>query len=140
MTALIGGCTPDDYDSDGDPPTARTTGEGVPARPVQIGFDGPRFDACAGYGQVTNLNPAGDNTLSVRAAPSGDAEEIDRLGPKRGVSMCQKVGDWIGVVYAPQSEEPIDCGTSSPVQSKRIYEGPCKSGWVNENFVELIAG
>ncbi|MCK0128368.1 hypothetical protein [Erythrobacter sp. F6033] len=137
---LIGGCAPDDYDRDGVPPTARTTESGAPSRPVQIGFDGPRFDACAGFGRVTNLNPRGDNYLSVRGAPSGSAEEIDRLGPGRGVSMCQQVGNWIGVVYAPESETPVDCGVGSPVNSKRIYEGPCKSGWVSENFIELVAG
>nr|WP_298927865.1 hypothetical protein [uncultured Erythrobacter sp.] len=138
--AVLTGCAPDDYDRDGVSPTARGTENNTPARPVQIGFDGPRFDACAGYGRITNLNPRGDNFLLVRAAPSGNAEEVDRLGPGRGVSMCQQVGNWIGVVYAPLSDEPVDCGTGSPVQSVRIYEGQCKSGWINENFVELIAG
>ena len=120
-------------------PTARTLPE-VAAQPVRIGFDGPRFDACAGYGVVTNLNPRGDNYLSVRAAPNGNAEEIDRLGPNKGVSMCQQVGNWIGVVYAEEGEGIDRCGTGSPVSSVRVYEGPCKSGWINENFVELVAG
>ncbi|MFL0356587.1 hypothetical protein ACI5KX_08900 [Erythrobacter sp. GH1-10] len=120
-------------------PTARNLPEVAP-QPVRIGFDGPRFDACAGYGLVTNLNPNGDNYLSVRAAPNGNAEEIDRLGPGKGVSMCQQVGNWIGVVYG-EGEEGIErCGTGAPVPSVRAYEGPCKSGWVNENFIELIAG
>jgi len=33
-----------------------------------------------------------------------------------------------------------ECGVSSPVRSKRNYDGPCKSGWVESNFVKLIAG
>lgn len=112
-------------------------------RPVQIGFDGPRFDACAGYGRVTNLNTSGDDYLVVRSAPAGSAEEVDQLGRGRGVSMCQKIGDWVGVVYAPESgedETPVDCGTGSPVASVREYEGPCSSGWVNEDYIKLVAG
>ena len=115
----------------------------VPERPVQIGFDGPRFDACASFGRVTNLNPNADNYLAVRSAPAGSAEEVDRLEQGRGVSMCQKVGDWIGVVYAPEpgeGEAPAVCGTSSPVASVRVYEGPCRSGWVHEDYVKLVAG
>jgi len=122
------------------PRSAAPDGSKVSPRPVQIGFDGPRFDACAGYGEVKPLNPAGDNYLAVRAAPSINADEIDRLTSGTGLSMCQQVGDWIGVVYAPDQEEPVQCGTSSPVSSKREYEGPCKSGWVNENYITLVAG
>ncbi|WP_142789140.1 integron [Erythrobacter insulae] len=137
---IAGGCTPDDYDRDGVSPTARSTQTGTPMRPVRIGFDGPRFDACAGSGRITNLNSKGENLLSVRDAPAGNAREIDQLGPGRNVSMCQQVGNWIGIVYAPESDEEINCGTSSPVQNVRNYEGVCNSGWVNENFVELMAG
>lgn len=107
---------------------------------VKIGLDGPRFDACASFGEVTNLNPQGDNYLSVRAAPSSVAEETDRLSPGNGFAMCQKVGDWFGIIYPPQDSENVTCGTGSPVSSKRDYAGPCQSGWVNENFVVLVAG
>lgn len=140
---VLAACKPGEDPRAGEGPTARSLPTEVAPRPVQIGFDGPRFDACSGYGRVTNLNPRGDNYLSVRAAPNGNAEEIDRLGPRKGVSMCQQVGNWIGVVYAEEGEEGegIDrCGTGSPVSSVRVYEGPCKSGWINENFVELVAG
>ena len=123
-------------------PTARALPEIAP-QPVRIGFDGPRFDACAGYGIVTNLNPDGNSYLAVRAAPNGSAEEIDRLAPRQGVSMCQQVGNWVGVVYASggvEGEGIERCGTGSPVPRVREYDGPCKSGWVNENFIKLIAG
>ncbi|WP_390582544.1 hypothetical protein [Erythrobacter sp. MTPC3] len=120
-------------------PTARTIEDSVPPRAVQIGFDGPRFDACAGYGRVTNLNAATGRALPVRSAPSGSAEEVDRIDAGQGVSMCQQVGNWIGIVYATGSDGLDRCGTGSPVPSVRAYEGPCKSGWINENFVELIA-
>ena len=109
------------------------------ARRVQIGFDGPRFDACASFGRVTNLGADGQS-LPVLAAPAGSAEVIDRIEAGRGVSMCQKVGDWMGVVYAPDADDPIDCGTGSPVPTRRAYEGPCRSGWVDEDFLKLVAG
>ena len=145
LIASLLGCTDPVEHEERDSSSEETPGlpdrGAVTARPVQIGFDGPRFDACAGYGRVTRLNPNGDNYLSVRSAPSGGAEEIDRLGPGVGVSMCQQVGDWLGVVYDNEGgEEPVNCGTGSPVASVRNYEGPCSSGWVNEDFIKLVAG
>ncbi len=133
--------------SEGDGPTgsygasedASLGRNGPSERAVQIGFDGPRFDACASFGRVTNLSVEGEG-LPVLAAPAGSAEVIDRIGVGRGVSMCQKVGDWVGVVYAPDADDPIDCGTGSPVPTRRAYEGPCRSGWVDEDFLKLVAG
>ncbi len=146
---LLAAC---DYQSE--PGEARTynvpTGEdtaGNAVRPVQIGFDGPRFAACASYGEVTNLNPGGVNTLTVRAAPTGSAAETDQLSPGSGVAMCQKVGGWIGIVYPPavaaaepgaEIEELLDCGTGSPVPNARNYEGKCGSGWVREEYIKLM--
>ncbi len=124
-----------------DGPAAETGQEqsaSVGKRPVEIGFDGPRFDACPGFGRVVNLNPSGDTYLAVRSAPSGSAEEVDRLEAGRGVSMCQQVGDWIGIVYAPEAEDPISCGTGAPVASVGRYEGPCNQGWVDENYLKLV--
>lgn len=138
----------DDTDSYDIPSVAQTNGggtsdggsQGQGRRLVKIGLDGPRFDACASSGEVTNLNPQGDNYLSVRAAPTSAAEESDRLQPGSRFAMCQKVGDWYGVIYPPQDSENVNCGTGSPVSSKRDYEGTCRSGWINENFVKLVAG
>jgi hypothetical protein len=146
---LLAAC---DYQSD--PGEARTydvqsaeSAAEIAARPVQIGFDGPRFAACASYGEVTSFNPRGEDTLTVRAAPAGSADETDRLAAGSGVAMCQKVGGWIGIVYPPPSagggegesiEERVNCGTGSPVPSARIYEGPCRSGWVREEYLRLM--
>ena len=136
---LLAACNDGGDLSEREPPRAREL-PSVSERPVRIGFDGPRFDACYGYGRVVRLNPRGDNYLSVRAAPSASADEVDRIGMGRGVSMCQQTGNWIGIVYPPDVEQPVDCGVGSPVPNVREYEGPCKSGWVNENFIQLIAG
>ncbi len=113
---------------------------GVDARPVRVGFDGPEFDACGSYGEITGLNPDGDNFLSVRAAPSSDAEELDRLTTGTGVSLCEEADGWIGIVYEASGASGTSCGTGSPVSEVRAYDGPCRSGWVSQRFVELIAG
>ena len=57
-------------------------------QPVMIGLDGPEFDACGALGEVTNLNPRGDNYLSVRARPSTSGAELDRLGPGARILIC----------------------------------------------------
>lgn len=109
-------------------------------RPVRIGFDGPDFDACGSYGEIQGLNPDGDNFLSVRAAPSVQGEELDRLTTGTGVSLCETAGSWIGVVYEQAGVAGVDCDTGSPVSDIREYDGPCRSGWVSQRFVQLIAG
>lgn len=113
---------------------------GVDPRPVQIGFDGPEFDACGGYGEITGLNADGDNFLSVRAAPSTGSDEIDRLTSGTGVSMCETADGWIGIVYEASGASGTGCGVGSPVASVRNYNGACRSGWVSQRFVELVAG
>lgn len=109
-------------------------------RPVRIGFDGPRFDACASFATVTNIGPGEDDRLTVRNAPAGSAEEVDALPKGAGVAMCQRVGGWIGIVYAPDGGETGACGTGSPVATVRDYDGPCRSGWVRDDYLKLIAG
>ncbi|MEL6947648.1 MAG: integron [Pseudomonadota bacterium] len=106
--------------------------------PVIIGQDGPGYDACGSSGRVVNLNPDGDNYLSVRARPSVNGAELDRLGPGFVVSMCSQNGRWIGIVYAPNGQG--SCGVGTPVPSPRPYEGNCRSGWVFNKYIELFAG
>ncbi len=107
-------------------------------RPVRVGFDGPDLDACSSYGEVSGLNPNGDNYLAVRGAPFVGAYELDRLDPGQGVSMCDYEDGWIGIVYDKSGNQ--DCLTGSPVATEQDYDGPCESGWVSEDFVTLMAG
>jgi len=104
---------------------------------VTVGEDGADMDACGGYGEVHNLDPNGDNYLSVRARPSSKGRELDRLSLGTGVSMCTLEGRWVGIVYSKNGQ---DCGVGSPVSSPRGYTGPCQSGWVFDKYVDLIAG
>ena len=118
--------------------------ESTLARPVTIGEDGPRLDACGGMGQVTR---AGGNGLALRAAPFAEAKSVATLAEGARLHVCTRSIDqkWLGVVVRPTPAEgdsapPLDCGVSSPVDRKQAYEGPCASGWVASAYVRLIAG
>jgi hypothetical protein len=120
-------------------------GATVSAQPTErvprIGLAGDDLDACLSVGQVTGLNPRGDNFLSVRARPAAGAREKDRLGPGRWIWICDEAGDGIGIVYSPNSDDkPGDCGVGSPVETERPYVGRCRWGWVHSRFVTVIAG
>lgn len=130
-------------------PTGRTerVGSNPGERPIRIGEGGPRFDACQAVGRVAGLR---SNQLDVHIAPFDSAKSKDGLSEGQLVYICTRSIDqqWFGIVYdnATASAEgddaaPLtDCGVSSPVRSKRNYDGPCKSGWVESTFVKLVAG
>jgi hypothetical protein len=114
------------------------------ARPVTIGEDGPRLDACGGLGQVSRSGAGG---LPLLAAPFADAKVIAQLPEGQRAYICTRSLDqkWLGVVLAPppvtdNSTDAADCGVSSPVDRKQPYDGPCVSGWVASAYVRLIAG
>ena len=106
-------------------------------RPVIIGEDGPRLDACAALGQAVRVGAQG---LAIRAAPFAEAQEIGRLPEGSRAFVCTRSLDqkWLGVVILPQN--PADCGLSEPVDRKQAYAGPCLSGWVSSASIRLIAG
>jgi hypothetical protein len=141
--------------------------EGALARPVTIGEDGPRLDACGATGVVRG--PGADGTLDLRAAPFAGAQRVAVLAEGSRVHVCTRSIDqrWLGVVVQPALPEPApgpgadntavngaangtesaakapqatDCGVSRPVEAKRAYDGPCESGWVSSAFVRLVAG
>lgn len=116
------------------------------SRPVTIGEDGPRLDACGATGQVVRVGARG---LAVRAAPFADAQEGDRLAEGARVHICTRSLDqkWLGVVVPVQvvgdvanATAPIDCGVTEPADHKQPYDGPCPSGWVSSASIRLIAG
>ncbi len=107
-------------------------------RPVRYGLNGPELDGCTPYSEIRGLNPRGDNFVSVRAAPSVRARELDRLGPGRRVWICDEVPGWAGIVYGPRGS--TGCNVESPIPRVRPYRGPCRSGWVSSRYVTPIAG
>ena len=119
-------------------------------RPVTIGEDGPRLDACGAMGQAVRVGARG---LSVRAAPFADAREVGRLAEGARAYVCTRSLDqkWLGIVIqaAPPVGSrggvdgaapiaPIDCGLSDPVERKQPYEGPCLSGWVSSASIRFV--
>ena len=92
-------------------------------------------DACASVGEIRGINKQGDGFVAIRSGAGSKyalKDKIRKNGTK--VIMCDSQGKWIGVVYGR------DCGTSSPIAKKQPYKGSCKSGWVYEKYVILIAG
>jgi len=106
-------------------------------RPVTIGEDGARLDACGAMGQVVRVGVKG---LAVRTAPFAEAKEVGRLAEGGRAWVCTRSLDqkWLGVILVP---EPVaDCGVSEPVDRKQAYDGTCPSGWVSSASIRLIAG
>jgi hypothetical protein len=110
-------------------------------RPVMVGGAGPDLDACLSTGEVTGLNPGGDNFLAVRAAPSASAPMLARLGPRHPVWICDEAaGGWAGILYQPNPRGELECGVGSPVPRVQPYRGPCRSGWVASRYITVVAG
>ncbi len=105
--------------------------------PVLIGKDGPNLDACGSFGGIKGLKPRGDNFLSVRSGPGTSYKELYRLTSSETFAMCDFRNGWYGIVLNSGRD---DCGTNSLLPTKRAYKGPCRSGWVHERFVNLLAG
>jgi hypothetical protein len=110
------------------------------AVPVRIGELGASFDAC-GTAATTRHLEAGKQ-LPVRAAPYEAAAEAGGIAAGSRFFVCTRSHDqrWMGVVYDESGTLAAGCGVSSPVTSRRDYDGPCRSGWVSSAFVKLIAG
>jgi hypothetical protein len=117
---------------------AATPAAAQPSRPVVLGTPGPFRTGCL-FGDVTSLNPRGDNFLSVRAAPRVSAREIDRLGPRAAqVRLCERTRDgrWYGIVYRRNSVCDVEVWRGRP----RPYRGRCRSGWVSARYITINAG
>ncbi|MEM7463504.1 MAG: SH3 domain-containing protein [Pseudomonadota bacterium] len=102
-------------------------------KPVLEIADGQDWDTCS-FGEVANLNPAGDNFLAVRSGPGTNYEMIDKIRTGEHVWIFNNEGSWMGVVYGDKN---IDC---PPVKRTREYQGPGKKGWVFEKYIRQIAG
>ncbi|MDX3900617.1 MAG: hypothetical protein QHC40_08945 [Sphingobium sp.] len=113
------------------------------ARPVTIGEDGSRMDACGAIGRVLGSGRA----LPLRAAPFDDARVLRELAEGDRLHVCTRSLDqrWLGVVVPPavaadgKGADAVDCEVTSPVDRKQAYAGPCASGWVSSARVRLVA-
>ena len=109
------------------------------AVPVTVGLYGDDFDACGSQGQVTGLNPDGDNFLAVRVGPGVQYEKLGELHKGDVVNVCQTEDGWLGIVYRTDGDGFSECGVGTPLP-RGPYQGPCKTGWVSERFIVIIAG
>ena len=140
MLAACGEAVKDDHFA----ADVKVDGEASPvvpgAVPVRIGELGASFAAC-GTAATTRHLGAGEQ-LPVRAAPYDAAAETGKVAAGAQFFICTRSHDqrWMGVVFDKSGTLSAACGVSSPVTSRRDYQGPCRSGWVSSAFVKLIAG
>jgi hypothetical protein len=106
--------------------------------PVYLGGD-EMHDACGGASKVV-AGSTGRTHAAVRSGPGSKYPITDSLPLDFMVSDCDGVeqGGWRGVVY--DQDDEVDCGTGSPIAERQAYQGPCKSGWMSDVDLELVAG
>ena len=125
--------------------------EEIAPRPVMIHplmVDGKPIESGGTYGSVQGLRKGGDGFVSVRAAPSIKANELDRLENGRAVlifsgdAQAEKNG-FVGVVYPAGEGSKGAFGPICQIPEdfyEGPYDGPCKSGWVSRGYVGADAG
>ncbi len=116
------------------PASAQEPGR-LPRIPIPI--EASDTDACGANGVVHGLDPAGDGFLSVRTSPGSKHRELDRLYNGQAVFICANKGSWLGIVYTKEFRE---CNVTSPWPASQPYTGPCRSGWVHQNWIRVTAG
>ncbi|WP_017672541.1 hypothetical protein [Blastomonas sp. AAP53] len=104
-------------------------------RPVMLKAD-DGLDPCA-LGAITG---AGEGAIMVFPSNTTDPDAIDFMSDGEQVWLCDgdEGSDMIGIVYSRDPD--VDCGVGSPVSADRPYAGPCKTGWVKAQWVQVIAG
>jgi hypothetical protein len=104
------------------------------ARPVTIGAHGqPDIDACPSVGAALS-------SVAVRLAPATVAGVAARLDTGQSFYMCGSSPDGVWESVVIPASAGADCGVSGAVAKPRPYRGPCKSGWVEAKYIEVVAG
>lgn len=104
-----------------------------------IGVDGPNQDACVGIGRVSLFGMRDKPTLVVREKPSRFAKQAGELAPGELVWLCEVNGDFQGIVYAAEDFQQLgECRLGRPVAEPEPYAGPCATGWVEANRLQLV--
>ena len=85
---------------------------------------------------IRAISRRSDGFLAVRSGSGTKYRMIDKFY-RNGemVIMCDDKGKWVGIVYGK------DCGDANGnIAKRKPYEGSCRSGWVFEKYIRLIAG
>ena len=104
-----------------------------------------RFDACTSQGIVAKLGPRRPEDpksgfLSVRSGPGGSGYfETDRVYNGDALIICDSIGPWHAVIYPNRGQSLQECRANMNVKSagRATYSGPCRSGWVHKNYIEI---
>lgn len=107
-------------------------------RPVMVSGEADNLDPCALA--MINDPPTGpeQGAVMVFGAATVDLDFVDTLMHTDKVWVCETSGDMLGIVYPPDGE--MDCQLSSPASGSQPYRGPCQTGWVKQEWVQIIAG
>lgn len=94
-------------------------------------------DPCS-FGVIADQGPEG--AVGVFPGPSMELDITEYVAGGTPVWVCEASidGDMLGIIYANFPD--TDCELSSPVEQDVDYFGPCESGWVESDTVELQAG
>jgi hypothetical protein len=108
------------------------------AVPVVVGED-PEINACPSLG--VPKNPDADGTIAVYDGPFEGNVRVDSLAEGREFFICTMPADsdWWGIIYAPEDDVDMDCGVSAALDTQD-YSGPCRSGWVAKDSIQMTAG
>lgn len=103
--------------------------------PVTLSATGT--DPCSA-GVIADQGPEG--AVGVFPGPSMELEITEYVAGGTAIWVCETSidGDMLGIIYANFPD--TDCEVSARVKEDVDYIGPCESGWVEADTVELLAG
>ena len=96
----------------------------------------PNLDGCGATDVIRGVSRRGDGFLAVRSGSGTKYKMIDKFYRNgKNVTMCDDKGKWVGIIYGK------NCGEANDnIPKRKPYEGSCKSGWIFEKYIRLIAG
>ena len=116
---------------------ASTALAGDKSVPVMYGKE-KELDACPSGGEIKAVSKISTQAVSLRAGPGKTFAAVAKLKLGQNFAMCDSRPGWIGIVVFPNVKDR--CGVDVSVDKPVPYKGPCKSGWVAEQFVHQISG
>jgi hypothetical protein len=106
-------------------------------KPVLVGGE-ERSEGCAGTAIVAVRD---GSALNLRTGPGMRYPVVGRLARGQSVSVCgSPENGWVGVIVHERGRGSSDCRLSDAGPQAKPYAGPCGSGWVKEEFLQLKAG
>jgi hypothetical protein len=108
---------------------------GVGARPVMLSGKPGNPDPCARAMIYDPPSGPEQGAVMVFGAATTDLDFVDTLMHTDTVWVCETSGDMLGIVYPSDGE--ADCELSAPPSGTERYRGPCRMGWVKQEWVQI---